>query len=234
MTSAWLVGPVNPTLEQVVDVLAELGLSTVKFTSAEACQRLSAQLGVAPVLIIVSAEKHHLEGARELLRVCAIQDCTSFATLALSDELDLVDERGIWNQADDFLRVPFFHCEVIPRIKRLLRTHPGSSTERPADSLSFDVLSRSAYSDGHELQLTRREFDLLQFLSRHPGRAFSRDALLRSVWPDGDYGEARTVDVHVRRLRSKLGVHSPLIGTLHGVGYRFNPLPSRSRLRAAS
>jgi DNA-binding response OmpR family regulator len=76
---------------------------------------------------------------------------------------------------------------------------------------------------GEKLDLTPREFDLLAFLARHPGRALTRDELLRKVWGYDYVGETRTVDVHVRRLRAKLGEHHALIETVLGAGYKLIP-----------
>ena len=81
--------------------------------------------------------------------------------------------------------------------------------------------SRTVVRDGQQLRLTRLEFDLLLFLCEHPGRVFHRAELLRAVWGYDQTG-ARTVDVHIRRLRAKLGVRRPLVTTVHGVGYRLD------------
>ena len=89
------------------------------------------------------------------------------------------------------------------------------------------VIDDAAYSvmlDGVPLDLTYTEFELLKYLVQHPGRVFSREHLLADVWGYDYYGGTRTVDVHVRRLRAKLGTeHESLIGTVRNVGYRFSP-----------
>ena len=89
------------------------------------------------------------------------------------------------------------------------------------------VIDESGYHaalNGRQLDLTYTEFELLKYLAAHPGRVFSREALLSDVWGYDYYGGTRTVDVHVRRLRAKLGVENEsLIGTVRNVGYRFNP-----------
>jgi DNA-binding response OmpR family regulator len=86
--------------------------------------------------------------------------------------------------------------------------------------LRVDLEAHEAHCAGTRLDLTPREFDLLAFLARHPGRALSRDELLRKVWGYDYVGETRTVDVHVRRLRAKLGDHHGLIATVLGAGYK--------------
>jgi DNA-binding response OmpR family regulator len=92
-----------------------------------------------------------------------------------------------------------------------------------AGSLTVDLDAREVRLADARLELTPREFDLLAFLARHPGRALSRDELLRKVWGYDYVGETRTVDVHVRRLRAKLGDAHGCIGTVLGAGYKFVP-----------
>ena len=88
--------------------------------------------------------------------------------------------------------------------------------------MSIDEATYTARVKGRVLDLTYKEFELLKFLAQHPGRVFSRAQLLQEVWGYDYYGGTRTVDVHVRRLRAKLGSdHETLIGTVRNVGYRF-------------
>src|SRR5215475_2818156 len=106
---------------------------------------------------------------------------------------------------------------------------PGPSADEPAGpgsgaaaGVRVFVASRTVLRDGAPVSLTRREFDLLAFLCANPRRVFDRAALLRQVWGYGMVGGERTVDVHVRRLRAKLGESAPLIATVRGVGYRLD------------
>lgn len=99
-----------------------------------------------------------------------------------------------------------------------------------AGGLTIDESAYHAALNGTSLDLTYTEFELLKYLAQHPGRVFTRETLLSDVWGYDYYGGTRTVDVHVRRLRAKLGVeHESLIGTVRNVGYRFNPDAARSR-----
>ena len=101
-----------------------------------------------------------------------------------------------------------------------------SSSEIRAGELSIDEATYSAKLRGRVLDLTFKEFELLKFLAQHPGRVFSRDQLLREVWGYDYFGGTRTVDVHVRRLRAKLGPENEnLIGTVRNVGYRYVTSP---------
>lgn len=101
-----------------------------------------------------------------------------------------------------------------------------SAGEIKAGELSIDEATYSARLRGRTLDLTFKEFELLKFLAQHPGRVFSRDQLLREVWGYDYFGGTRTVDVHVRRLRAKLGPENEnLIGTVRNVGYRYVTTP---------
>ena len=99
---------------------------------------------------------------------------------------------------------------------------PGSGGTAGAVGVRVFLASRMVLRDGAPVSLTRREFDLLAFLCANPRRVFDRAALLRQVWGYGMVGGERTVDVHVRRLRAKLGESAPLIATVRGVGYRLD------------
>jgi DNA-binding winged helix-turn-helix (wHTH) protein len=92
----------------------------------------------------------------------------------------------------------------------------------------LDTLGRRVVSDGEELDLTRREFELLEHLATHPGRVFTREQLMATVWdlPHTAYTPLRTVDVHVSRLRRKLGRHGRALQSLRGVGYRWSGRPA--------
>jgi len=101
---------------------------------------------------------------------------------------------------------------------------PTDPTEIQSGDLTVDEATYSAKLRGRTLDLTFKEFELLKFLAQHPGRVFTRAVLLQEVWGYDYFGGTRTVDVHVRRLRAKLGPeHEALIGTVRNVGYRFVP-----------
>src|SRR5262249_54123610 len=105
------------------------------------------------------------------------------------------------------------------------RMAPAASGEIRSGDLAIDEATYSARLRGHPLDLTFKEFELLKFLAQYPGRVFTRSQLLQEVWGYDYFGGTRTVDVHVRRLRAKLGAeHEALIGTVRNVGYRFVPV----------
>ena len=133
--------------------------------------------------------------------------------------------------ADDVILDSAGPAELEARLRLMsARVHSGSdpaASEIRASGVVIDEASYTARVNGTALNLTYKEFELLKYLAQHPGRVFTRDQLLHEVWGYDYYGGTRTVDVHVRRLRAKLGAdHENLIGTVRNVGYRF----TRSRL----
>ena len=135
------------------------------------------------------------------------------------DELDLRDELY-----DDFCLDPFHPRELEARLRHLFwRSGFGAAPELVEyGGLVLNLETYQAAIDGSPLDLTYMEYELLKFLAQHPGKVFTRETLLSRVWGYEYYGGARTVDVHIRRLRAKLGEeHANLIATVRSVGYRF-------------
>lgn len=144
---------------------------------------------------------------------------------ARSGESDRVE--GLTRGADDYLTKPFSTPELLARVQALLR-RSGRSGRIERGRLVLDLERHQAYLHDTPLDLTRREFELLAFLARHPGRVYTREELLERVWGQEFMGTARTVDQHVAQLREKLreDPKSPLyLETLRGVGYRFRENP---------
>ena len=152
---------------------------------------------------------------------------------ALGEESDRV--RGLESGADDDVTKPFSPRELTLRVQAVLRRARAASTEADAPPqpvrsgrLEVDVAARRARSDGRELELTVREFDLLAFFVSHPGRAFTRAELLEQVW-GWSFGDVSTITVYVRRLRDKVenDPASPTqLQTVWGVGYRWEADPA--------
>ena len=129
---------------------------------------------------------------------------------------------------DDVVRSSAGPAELEARLRlaigRQVSVAPAAPDEIRAGELSIDEATYTARLRAKVLDLTFKEFELLKFLAQHPGRVFTRAHLLQEVWGYDYFGGTRTVDVHVRRLRAKLGPeHEALIGTVRNVGYRFVP-----------
>ncbi len=139
---------------------------------------------------------------------------------ARDDEIDRV--LGLELGADDYVTKPFSPRELVARvhaIERRTETHTPAPPVLTLGELRVDTGRREVEVDGLPVNLTTREFDLLAHLASHPGLVLTRRQLLDGAWGDGWYGDQRTVDVHVRQLRKKLGDRLPLT-TVRGVGYR--------------
>ena len=139
---------------------------------------------------------------------------------ARASEADKV--AGLDAGADDYLAKPFSSAELVARLRALLRrTEPNRKHQ--VGSLEVDERQGTVHYEGTRLELTRREFELIAFLSAHPGRVFSRTELLDRVWGEDFLGTERTVDQHVAQLRSLVG--ADLIETVRGRGYRLAGSP---------
>ena len=122
--------------------------------------------------------------------------------------------------ADDYLVKPFGMMEMVSRVKAVLRRYRRSQPSYALDGLVLNPQAHTVTLDGERIMLTYKEYELLKLFLSHPGTAFTREQLLQEVW-DSDYlGETRTVDMHIRTLRQKLGTRSHLIETVRNVGYR--------------
>jgi two-component system response regulator RegX3 len=136
---------------------------------------------------------------------------------------------GLELGADDYVVKPFSGGEVIARIRAILRRAKAPEEAPPpgpvtVGALEVDVASRRAHLAGEELQLSRKEFDLLAELIRHAGRVVTREQLMDRVWDENWFGSTKTLDVHVRWLRQKLGddpADPRYVHTVRGVGFRF-------------
>ncbi len=129
---------------------------------------------------------------------------------------------GLDAGADDYLAKPFGMMEMVSRIRAVLRRSSAATQEKALrfGQIQMDPLFHTVYAAEQRVELTVKEFSLLQLFLEHPGRVFSRDQLLEKIWSTDYAGETRTVDVHIATLRTKLGQCGEYIRTVRGVGYR--------------
>ena len=176
-----------------------------------------------PNLIILDLNLPHISGF-ELCRRLRAEPATARVPIlmltARAYEADKV--LGLNMGADDYITKPFSMRELVARVNAALRRSEGGQVERRVfddGSLKIEPETFSATNGGRELKLTRKEFSLLWELARNRGRVLTRETLLDRVWGNNYYGDTRTLDVHIRRLRQKLG-DSSMIETITGIGYR--------------
>lgn len=129
--------------------------------------------------------------------------------------------------ADDYLVKPFGMMEMVSRVKAVLRRCRPAPVQHilKADGLTVNLDEHTVTADSERIQLTFKEFELLRLFLAHPGVAFTRDQLFSEIWGEDYIGETRTVDMHIRTLRQKLGKYGARIETVRGVGYRLEVRP---------
>jgi DNA-binding response OmpR family regulator len=181
--------------------------------------------------ILVDARRD-LAAARAFTRVLAAIE-PGAPVLAVVTEGGLIAISAQW-PIEDFVLDTCGPAELDARLRRAVRRSTVASDAAPGPlcvgELTIDENTYTARLSGHSLDLTYKEFELMKFLAQRPGRVFSRAHLVREVWGYDYFGGTRTVDVHVRRLRAKLGPeHEAMIGTVRNVGYKFvRPAVDRS------
>jgi two-component system, OmpR family, alkaline phosphatase synthesis response regulator PhoP len=177
----------------------------------------------APLIIILDVMMPKLNGFEVLKK---LQSTEEMGIVLLTAKNDIVDKiLGLELGADDYITKPFDIREVIARVKALIRRLQKNTQESAQEEITIDELKivldhRKVLIKEKEIELTPKEFDLLALLSANPGRVFTRDELLDKIWGMEYIGGTRTVDIHVRRVRQKLGEYEYILQTVHGVGYK--------------
>ena len=212
------------------DSIRELVLYTLHTTGFEAegfrnaadfWQALEKELPQLVLLDIMLPDEDGLHILKRLRAGAETADLPVMMLTAKSSEYDRVV--GLDSGADDYMPKPFGMMELVSRVRALLRRAAKPAAEDKlftAGSLAVDVKRRAVTVDGEPVILTYKEFELLCYLLENRGVVLSRDQILTNIWDYNYSGETRTVDVHIRTLRQKLGDAGALIETVRGVGYR--------------
>lgn len=224
MRGSILVVDDEPTIGEVVSAyLKRAGYDTRVATDGHAA--LAAVAERSPDLIVLDIMLPGIDGLEVMRRVRGAS--AVILLTARGEESSRIS--GLRLGADDYVVKPFSPAELVARVDAVLRRVDTVRAQEPAltfEGLSIDPSSREVARAGEPVTLTQREFDLLLFLARHPGRAFTRDELMDHVWQYAFYTDTSTVTVHIRRLRAKLETdpeNPRWIETVWGVGYRFAP-----------
>ena len=184
-----------------------------------------------PELIILDVMLPGEDGLEILRRIrfsAVTRSVPVIMATARGEEYDKIT--GLDSGADDYLVKPFGMMEMVSRVRAVLRRSGGGDPSRDTGRLTLGPLtldpeSHTVTVDGENVTLTLKEFELLRTMMARPGVVFTRDRLLSEVWGTDYDGETRTVDVHIRTLRQKLGEAGSMIGTVRGVGYRMEAQP---------
>lgn len=205
--------------------LEQDGYETVSAYDGEEALKLFAENTFDVVLLDVMLPK--MDGIQVCQRIRESSDVPIIMLTAKGEDLDKI--LGLEYGADDYMTKPFNILEVKARIKTILRRVQNNSAQEDlrfikVGNLEVNSANRSVSLDGKDVRLTAKEFDLLQLFLSHRGRVFSREEMLDAVWKNDYAGDARTVDVHIRRLREKIEknpTQPEFIFTKWGVGYYF-------------
>nr|WP_302651401.1 response regulator transcription factor [uncultured Agathobaculum sp.] len=211
--------------ELVVYTLQNTGLEARGF--ADGAALFEALRTEKPQLILLDIMLPGEDGITILRRLRAAQDTARLPVIlvtAKNTEYDKVI--GLDSGADDYIAKPFGMMELVARIRAVLRRSGGESAEGEsshvlvAGSICVDERAHTVHVGENEVQLTLKEYQLLCLLMKNRGAVLTRDVLLENIWGYGNESETRTVDVHIRTLRQKLGPGGSMIETVRGVGYR--------------
>lgn len=172
------------------------------------------------VLLILDVMMPRLDGYGVTKEIRKVSRVPIIMLTAKSEEQD--ELQGFELGVDDYVRKPFSPKVLVARVEALLgRGNAGASERLEAAGIVIDKTAHQVTIDDRPVELSAKEFDLLSYFIENNGRALSREQILNSVWNYDYYGDARTIDTHVKKLRSKMGDKGELIKTIWGLGYKF-------------
>jgi len=219
-----LIVEAGEDLEPLARELQATGYDVLTCPSSDAVVSLAGETPPDAVLVNLTHQTSDAP-ARELLPANPVFDQTVIIAILTPEQVETFDSTLA---VDDFLVWPAPSAELVARLRRALwrRTGVGSDNAVRCGDMVMDLSSYRVFLSGRAIDLTYKEYELLRFLATHPDRVFTRETLLNRVWGYEFYGGARTVDVHIRRLRSKLeDANHSFIETVRNVGYRFKVSP---------
>ncbi|MDO4938388.1 MAG: response regulator transcription factor [Lachnospiraceae bacterium] len=171
-------------------------------------------------LIILDVMMPVMDGYETLKTIRQYSRVPVIMLTARTDEED--ELRGFGLEADEYIGKPFSPKILVARVEAILRRYNDAADETiEAGGIVMDKSAHTVTVDGHPVELSVKEYDLLQYFLENQGKALSRESILTSVWNYDFFGDARTIDTHVKKLRAKLGDKGDYIKTIWGMGYKF-------------
>jgi len=227
MEKSIIIADDDQRIRSVVKLYLEAeGFNVVEIDNGEEVLKQLEQ--IRPSLIILDLMMPILDGWMVCKNIRKNTDIPIIMLTAKGEENDRI--LGLDLGADDYVVKPFSPRELVSRVMAVLRRSENKYSEAfiyKYPNLTVNVITRQANINEKEVRFTLKEFDMLLFLIKSPGRVYTRDELLEQVWGFDYCGDTRTVDTHINRLRSKIeenGGNSDCIKTVRGVGYKFSPV----------
>lgn len=217
----WCVEDDNSIRDIEVYTLSQTGFEAEGFPDGEAF--FSALKANKPDLVLLDVMLPGEDGVEILKRLRSGSDTSSIPVImATAKGMEYDKIRTLDMGADDYLVKPFGMMEMVSRVKAVLRRYKpkGSDNTLTVSGISMNLESRTVEINGVKTELTYKEFEILRLFLSHPGMVFTRERLFSDVWGENYIGETRTVDMHIKTLRQKLGEYGDMIETVRSVGYR--------------
>ncbi len=216
--------------EGIVDILktyvSKEGYMPITARDGESAINMFTQY--SPILILLDVMMPKLDGFEVCKRIRKTSNVPIIMVTAKGEDFDRI--MGLDNGADDYIVKPFSPQEVMARIRAILRRIDISEDDKKDllkyPGLEINISEYEVIVNNEVVNLTKKEIEILWLLASNPGKVFSRENLLNSVWGYDYFGDARTVDTHIKRLRAKIGIKDDNvwdIKTIWGVGYKFDP-----------
>ena len=217
----WCIDDDSTIREIEVYTLEQTGFKARGFADGMSMlEALKTEIPELIVLDIMMPKMGGLEVLKKLRSESAYKDIPIIMATAKGTEMDKIG--GLNSGADDYLVKPFGVMEMVARVKAVLRrtTKEEMSTDITVGNIVLKETEHKVFSDGEKVELTHKEFEMLKLFMHNPDMVFSRDKLMSEIWGMDYIGETRTVDMHIKTLRQKLGDAGGQIKTVIGVGYR--------------
>lgn len=217
----WCVDDDSTIRDTEIYTLTQTGFEAKGF--CDGISMLEALKTEKPDLIVLDIMLPKIDGTQVLKKIRSNPETAEIPVImATAKDTEPDKIRGLDLGADDYLTKPFGVMEMVSRIKAVLRRCTNQKSDRPLSTgkITLNEDKHKVFAQGKEIVLTRKEFEILKCLIKNPEVVFSRERLLSEVWGVDYLGESRTVDMHIKTLRKKLGESADCIKTVIGIGYK--------------